>query len=224
MKLKQDCSIARELSLIESNCKEVVELGRIMEASQAGHRYPVDHLFSSVIKLTVNNSTGFIGLVIAENMHCARSLLRTQIEIFVRLSAMWLTSDPQNFAQQVIDGTRVERITTPANELMSDRYLIARLSYRYPWLSGVYRELCALLPGTSHGGLIDDQERPVASNDAIYHEDSWLQLVEYFNHVLEGFNYHISCWVASKESGEIGGGEYMENIVQPVRSGTTATG
>ncbi|MFL1914433.1 hypothetical protein ACJW8B_03270 [Plesiomonas shigelloides] len=103
-------SLDEALHKLKSTEAQTVELGKELFSADGGNIFPVDLLAIAAMKRTSGNTEGFITLVEANNMAAARSLLRIQIDTFVRFSAAWLVEKPHDFATDVIGGKHIRNM------------------------------------------------------------------------------------------------------------------
>ena len=141
MSRKSSKSLNEALSDLRKTEDELLKLGQDMLSADGGNLFPVDLLAIGAMKRTASNTEGFITLVEAKNMTSARSLLRVQIDTFMRFSSIWLVDSPHELANDVISGKHIRNIKDKSGQKMTDRYLVDTLSTEYPWLKDVYGNL-----------------------------------------------------------------------------------
>ena len=76
----------------------------------------------------------------AANYLAAFTLVRPQLDNFLRFAAGWLVSDPHQFATNILKGIPVKKQKTRDGNSMTDRYLVDHFKTEYPWIDRVYRE------------------------------------------------------------------------------------
>ena len=102
------------------------------------NHYPLDYLAVAVLNRSLSLISGFCTLIENENFVAAMALVRLQLDNCLRFSAIWLTENPQEFAMQIIGGTKVEKIKDRDGNLMRDSYLRDKMNKEYPWVTSVY--------------------------------------------------------------------------------------
>ena len=120
---------------------KLLKIGMTMLSSDNGNLFPVDFVAVGAMKRTVSNTEGFITLIKAHNMTSARSLLRIQLDTFMRFSAIWLVDKPHDLANEIIAGKHIRNIKDKNGNKMTDYYLVENLTKEYPWVKDVYRNL-----------------------------------------------------------------------------------
>ena len=62
------------------------------------------------------------------------------LDNYLRLSALWLVSNPDEVASQVWSGTALKTLFDRDGKKMSDAYLRDKAAETYPWIKAVYNE------------------------------------------------------------------------------------
>lgn len=209
MKIVHDSLVVEALSLIKKKQDELMELGQLMLAVSHNNVCSIDWLAISAIKKTLNNSQGFEALIQSWNMQSARSLLKDQIDVFVRFSAIWLVENPKNFAAEVIEGKSIEHMSCKAGAKMTDNYLVSLLTFEHPWLSDVHQSLSNFVHHSEKNYFSNAKnvvnERAAAKQfldkkNIQYPVSFWLEIVECYNDSLDVFIKYLGGWVAMKEN------------------------
>lgn len=192
---------------LRSTESQVMELGKSMLVADGGNMFPVDLLAIAAIKRTRGNTEGFVALVETKNMAAARSLLRIQIDTFIRFSAVWFVKKPHDFATDVIGGKHIRNIKDQSGNKMTDGYLVEILTSDYPWLRDVYKNLCGYVHFSGAHLFnavqsLDDNERTmtfhIAKEDIQYPEWSWTEVVDCFTNAIYILFYYIDGWIQTK--------------------------
>ncbi|MCH8493416.1 MAG: hypothetical protein LAT53_09305 [Idiomarina sp.] len=192
---------------LRSTESQVMELGKSMLLADGGNMFPVDLLAIAAMKRTSGNTEGFLALVETKNMAAARSLLRIQIDTFIRFSAVWLVKKPHDFATDVIGGKHIRNIKDQSGNKMTDGYLVEILTPDYPWLRDVYKNLCGYVHFSgahlfNAAQSLDDNERTmtfhIGKEDIQYPEWSWTEVVDCFTNAIYILFYYIDGWIQTK--------------------------
>ena len=134
-------------AMIDTLLQRLEELNRahleegiaIMEAF-GGTVYPFDLLAYAVLNRSISLTSGFIMLMRADNFVAATTLVRPQLDNFLRFAAGWLVADPHKFATEILGGIPVKKQKTQDGHWMNDRFLVDSFKTEHPWIERVYRE------------------------------------------------------------------------------------
>ena len=138
----QSQSLASSIDSFDKIPDRIRELSKSLIKAANGKMFPVDLMTIAALKRTYGNHTGFKSLIENSNMSAARSLLRIQVDTLIRYHAIWLVDQPHDFAADIMDGARIDKITDRDGNKMRDFYLINKLKNEYDWLPEVYSRLC----------------------------------------------------------------------------------
>ena len=92
MNWKTSKSLNDALTNLKKTEEELLQFGTDMLSADNGNIFPIDLIAIGAMKRTSSNTEGFILLVESKNMSSARSLLRVQIDTFMRFSSLWLVA------------------------------------------------------------------------------------------------------------------------------------
>jgi hypothetical protein len=128
--------------------------------------YVGDFLIFGALKRTLALSAGFRGHIRDRNFTCAGALLRLQLDTALRLYAANLHKNPQEYADAVFKGARVDKLKDKHGKRLTDAYLAEKLSEKYPWVKSVYENLCDFIHFSNRHifasmAKLDDGERTV---------------------------------------------------------------
>ena len=129
-------------SLLEKIDKERdrhLSLGRAMLEADGHKLFSLDFLAVAALNRSLSNSSAFTQLIRVQNYLVAASLVRLQLDTFLRFFASYLVSDPHEFASSVLAGTAVRKLKDRSGALMTDRHLVESVSSDFPWVPNVYR-------------------------------------------------------------------------------------
>jgi len=186
---------------------ELLKIGMAMLSADNGNLFPVDLIAVGAMKRTASNTEGFITLIEAQNMTAARSLLRIQLDTFMRFSAIWLVDAPQDLANKIIAGKHIRNIKDKNGNKMTDRYLVENLTKEYPWLKDVYKNLSGYIHFSSAHLFnavenLDNEMKTMAikigKEDLQYPEWSWIETVDCFTSSINIFFKYLNSWIAVK--------------------------
>ena len=131
-----------EKLLTQLEILKTAHLDEGMKISQAygGALYAFDLLAWAVLNRSTSLTAGFITLMRTANYLAAFTLVRPQLDNFLRFAAGWLVPDPHLFAMNILKGIPVRKQKTRDGHLMMDRYLVDHFKTEHPWIDQVYRE------------------------------------------------------------------------------------
>jgi hypothetical protein len=101
--------------------------------------FPLDLLAVAALNRSLSNSSAFTQLVRSENYLTAASLVRRQLDTFLRFFAAYQVSDPHEFAISVLAGTEVRKLKDRSGSFMTDRHLVESVAPEFPWVPSVYK-------------------------------------------------------------------------------------
>ena len=117
--------IQRALAETDKRHKGLLNMASAMVKAYDGAIYPVDLLATGILKRTISSIQGFKLLIESQNMVCARTLLRTQIDSALRFYAVFLVRDPHDFSMRVMKGKQINHMKDSSGNLMRDAYLVS---------------------------------------------------------------------------------------------------
>ncbi|MEP1151683.1 MAG: hypothetical protein ABJH08_08155 [Balneola sp.] len=129
--------VETELNKLEKQEKVILELGKKM---LNGEQFPLDLLASAVLDRSLSLIFGFTSLVRDKNFLAAVHLVRCHLDNLLRFSAAWIVENPHDFANEVISGTRIEKLKDKDGKYLKDWYLRNKLSEEYTWVKNIYTE------------------------------------------------------------------------------------
>ena len=138
-------------------------------------------------------------------MSAARSLLRIQVDTLIRYHAIWLVDQPHDFAADIMDGARIDKITDRDGNKMRDFYLINKLKNEYDWLPEVYSRLSGYVhfSGSHISSAVDQlNEKEIIfniSDTEKFPEISWIEAVDCFTECTLILFRYIYGWIKTKD-------------------------
>jgi len=131
-------SLESLLEKIDNERDRHLSLGRAMLEADARKLFSLDLLAVAAINRSLSNSSAFTQLIRSQNYLVPASLVRLQLDTFLRFSASYLVRDPHEFATSVLAGTEVRKLKDRSGALMTDRYLVDSAASEFPWAPSVY--------------------------------------------------------------------------------------
>lgn len=113
---------------------------REMYSAFKGTLYPMDFLTGAALKRSMCNISAFKLLIKAENFPTSASILRLQVDTFLRLFSAWQVDKPHDFALSVLAGAQINHLKDKLGNKMRDSYLCSLAKKNIPWIENVYKE------------------------------------------------------------------------------------
>jgi hypothetical protein len=135
-----ETDIEKELDGLRGYRQRHQNLAKEMLSAYDGAIYPLDLLATATLHRSINLIFGFCDLVQRRNVICATPLLRLQIDNCIRFFASFIVENPHEFAMSIIRGRQIKHIKDEQGQLMTDSYLLKKLSKYEPWIEKVYKE------------------------------------------------------------------------------------
>ncbi len=128
------------LSKLEGLRQAHLDEGMAVTKAFADAVYPFDLLTYAVLNRSMSLTSGFVTLLRSDNCLAAMTLIRPQLDNFLRYAAGWLVTDPHAFATEILRGTPVKKQKTAGGAFMTDRFLIDHFKKEHRWIDQVYHE------------------------------------------------------------------------------------
>lgn len=201
--------ISLEEAIVELKKREkiLLNLAEKMLLVDNGNIFRIDLFSIGAMKRTSSNLNGFLSLVEAKNMQSSRSLLRIQLDTFIRFHALTIVNDHNKFVDDVLDDKHIRNMKDKDGNKMTDGYLVNLLAIEYPWLKDTYKNLSGYIHfsgkhlfGSVEG--INDKKQAltfsISKKDEQYPKESWIEIVQCFNESLDILFQYINSWIIVK--------------------------
>jgi hypothetical protein len=148
-----------------------------------------DFVLIGALKRTLSLSDGFRKHIRDHNFICAGTLLRSHLDTALRVNALSLVKKPEQFAQDIMKGDRVDKMKDRDGQRLTDAHLAKKLGETVPWVPAVYDELCSFGHFSNRHiftpmAETNDDERTVyfqiSAEDPKRPEDDYFEIVECF--------------------------------------------
>lgn len=143
------------------------EAKAIIEAF-GGAIYAFDLLAYAVLNRSMSLTSGFTMLMRADNFVAATTLVRPQLDNFLRFAAGWLVADPHEFATEILRGTPVRDQKTGDGHRMTDRFLVGYFKAEHPWIERVYEETSGFIHLSDKHMLMNVQSTDASERSATF--------------------------------------------------------
>jgi hypothetical protein len=135
-------SLAQRLAKIEAFEKDLLGQFATMFAAD-DTLYVTDMFVMGALRRTIAQASGFRRLLSERNFPSAAGLLRMQIDTAMRINALRLVANRDDFCRSLLfENGRFNRSNDARGNRMTDAYLRGRLAEDHPWVSPVY-EWCS---------------------------------------------------------------------------------
>ena len=151
--------------------------------------YQSDFFIAGAMNRVVAQSAGFRDLIAAKNFPCAAGILRMQIDTAMRLNAIMLVKDVDEFFRDVSEGKRFDKLCAADGQKLTDRYLRIKLTEKYSWITPVYEsasDFVHLSMRHFYASIesMDDDTRTIrfsiGARDPSRPDDSYFEIVDAF--------------------------------------------
>ena len=185
----------------------------------------LDFVMIGAIKRSLSLASGLHAMVQAQNIVCARAILRMQLDTVSRLLAYTYVKDPETMAKGVIGGTPLKKFKSREGKSLVDSYLVDRMSQDHPWVRKVYDYTSGYVHFSekqffdSVHSMGSNKEHTVQLQvshiDNKFPESSWEEVVACFNHLLEILKGILSAYAMSKTANPAVEGTLRDKAAQP---------
>lgn len=168
--------------------------------------FPLDFLAVAALNRSLSNSSAFTQMVHAQNYLSAASLVRLQLDTFLRFFASYLVTDPHEFATSVLAGTEVRKLKDRSGAFMTDRYLVDSVSSKFPWVPSVYKSTSGFIHLSDKHiysaiqSVKDDGTLSmlIGSDPDRFSSQLWVEMTEGFMAATEALFRYLDGWVFTK--------------------------
>lgn len=199
-------NLADLLSKIESKRHRHIVLGREMLEADECKLFSLDLLAVAALNRSLSNSTAFTHLVRSENYLAAASLVRLQLDTFLRFFASYLVGNPHDFAASVLAGTPVRKLKDRSGSPMTDRYLADSVASKFPWVPRVYestsgfihlsdKHIFSAIQSVQDDGTFSMH---IGSDPSRFTEELWTEMAEGFIAATEALFQYLEGWAFTK--------------------------
>lgn len=187
--------------------KNILSLGSNVMQADNRNFYPLDFIIIGALKRCLSTTRAIEILVLEWNLTCARAILRIQLDTALRLSAYWLSPDPQKMASDVMAGKPVNRMKDKDECKMQDSYLVKKLGEKYEWVPQVYKNTSGYIHFSEQHVFnsiytFNDQkskiEIEISDTDYKFPESSWIEIIDCATECLDIIGHYLKGYKLTK--------------------------
>jgi hypothetical protein len=214
--------LQQSLNRVEDLENAQIELAKRMIKAYDGAMYAVDLFISGALNRSAALSEGFKSLVKSKNLICAGAILRLQIDTAIRIFAVTLVDDSNQFVSDVLKGKHIRDLKDRDGKKMTDRYLVEQLSDEYPWLPKVYEKTSSYIHFSDTHLFasvqnVEKDKRTLSLKISAVDRDEipeklYIEAVEAFNAATEIIVRFVKGWIFTKSNPEIAAKLKAESI------------
>lgn len=123
--------------------KSLLTLSSQIKKADNCNAYDFDSYLQTIINRTISLNKAFITLVDDKNSFSAVSIVRLQLDNAIRLHAIKVTDNPQEFFKHFFDGKPINKYPPgKGKDKFSDKFLVTKLDEEIPGVMALYDHLC----------------------------------------------------------------------------------
>jgi len=203
--------LCRVLERIEGGRDRHLKLGSEILRADQGSFFPVDFLAIAALNRSLSNCEAFVQLARTRNYLVAASLVRLQLDTFLRFYAAFLVSDPHDFANAVLGGTAVRKLKDRSGSPMTDKFLHESAAKEFPWISRVYDETSGFIHLSDKHILstldkVEDSGRmtiQIGADSSRFTGELWVEVADGFVGATEALFMYLEGWAVSKANPQL---------------------
>jgi hypothetical protein len=182
-------------------------MGAEIMRGASGAMYGLDILAIAVLNRSLCLLEGFCDLIEKRNFIAAAPLLRLQLDNLLRFHAAWLVNNPHDFSLEVLAGTHIRKMKDRDGNLMTDRYLVDKLSEQHPEMKSVYEHTSGYIH-LSEKHIFNSLGKPeasgrftmkVSSTDDFIKEADYLEALRAFFEITGILFSYMKGWSLTKD-------------------------
>jgi hypothetical protein len=175
----------------------IIESGKTIFKLSNGNLFPCHILFISTLNRVIEIIDGFMTLAEAKNYSCCMILTRIQLDNILRFYGVLKTENPHITANEMYNGTQLNKLKDKDGNKLTDGYLVDSLSKSNEWVKHVYKLTSGYVHLSNHHiyNLLDKSELQndgfrsifVGSVSDHIEEKQWIELLNGFKVITKGF-------------------------------------
>ncbi len=186
-------------------------LGKATFEADGGKLFSLDFWAGAAINRSLSNCFAFTQMVRTENYLAAASLVRLQLDTFLRFFASYLVNDPHEFTTSVLAGTEVRKLKDRSGKPMTDRHLVDAVAAEFPWVPSVYKQTSGFIHlsdkhvfGTIQS--VDDDgvlSMHIGSDPRRFPDELGVEMAEGFIAATDALCQYLQGWAYTKENPQL---------------------
>ncbi len=199
------------LEKIDNERDRHLGLGKATLEADGCKLFSLDFLAVAAINRSLSNCTAFTQLVRAQNYLAAASLVRLQLDTFLRFFASCLANDPHEFATSVLGGTEVRNLKDRSGKPMTDRHLVDSVASEFPWVPNVYKQtsgfihlsdkhIFSTIQSVQDDGTLSMH---IGSDPSRFPEALWIEMTDGFIAATDALFQYLKGWAFTKANPQL---------------------
>lgn len=209
-----DPDLEQRVQTVESLQKQHLVLLMRMLQADGGATYGLDLIATAAVKRSMALCSGYATLVRAQNYVCSVTFIRMQLDSCLRMYAAFIVDKPHELAIRVItDGVPIRKMRDREGNLMTDRYLVEKLTAAdkdHEWVTRVYEATSGFIHLSDRHvftvfdpGKIDSKKRTLSlvagATDEHIPIELWIEQADGFLAATDLLFKYLVGWVRTKE-------------------------
>jgi hypothetical protein len=194
------------LEKIDNERDRHLSLGKAMFEADGHKLFSLYFLAVAALNRSLSNISAFTQLVRAKNYLVAASLVRLQLDTFLRFFASYLVGNPHEFATSVLAGAEVRKLKDRSGVLMTDRYLVDSVVSEFPWVPSVYKATSGFIHLSdkhvySAIQSVDDDGKLsmlIGSDPDRFPSELWVEMADGFIAATDALFRYLEGWAFTK--------------------------
>jgi hypothetical protein len=220
--------VSRKVELLREKLDDHLRLAALCIQAACGNLYSPDLWVNAATRRSLQLLDGFATMILSRNLCCCGALLRIQVDTAVRLFAMSIVEDADDFVRHMLSGGKLSHLKDRSGNKLTDRHLCQELSRLYPkceWLPRVYEATCEFVHMSgrhvTHMTKVREDDRSMVTNIGVC-DDNWSEAsmgeaVDAFGAATDVILGFVHCWYQQKSS-------YLLDPIEPGREAAPSDG
>jgi hypothetical protein len=199
------------LEKIDNERERHLSLGMAMLEADGRKLFSLDLLAVAALNRSLSNSSAFTQLVRSKNYLTSASLVRLQLDTFLRFFASYLVNDPHEFATSVLSGTEIRKLKDRSGTFMTDRHLVESVAHEFSWVSSVYKStsgfihlsdkhIYSAIQSVKGDGTLS---MLIGSDPDRFPNELWIEMAEGFIAATDALFRYLEGWAFTKANPHI---------------------
>jgi hypothetical protein len=194
------------LDIIDNGKSRHLNLGRAIAEADDRKFFSLDLLAVAALNRSLSNSSAFTQLVRCRNYLVGASLVRLQLDTFLRFFAAYLVNDPHEFAKSVLSGIEIRKLKDRTGTPMTDKHPVDSVASEFPWVPSVYKATSGFIHLSNRHihSVVNSVEKEgnfsvhIGSSPDRYSDELWIEMSEGFVAATEALLLYLEGWAKTK--------------------------